>query len=107
MEGQLPEVENPRPLTPLQAEAGLSFAEMRGEEKLFIHLVEGNPATGKTEVGRLIATVTEEGEVEPEHPGIREHVERVRAEGLRGQALRDRLQRSYTNGYIVAEWRRS
>ena len=55
--------------------------------------------------GPLLATVTEGGEVEPDDSGVREHVERVMREGLHGQALRDRLKRSYTNGYLVAEWR--
>ena len=67
--------------------------------KMFIYPV--------TEEGRgrgpLLATVTEGGEVEPDNSDVGEHVGRVMAEGIHGKAFRDRLERSYTNGYWVAE----
>ena len=55
--------------------------------------------------GRLIAHVDGEGKVTPDDEttaGVRSHVQRMLASGLTGTALLDRLERSYTNGYIMA-----
>ena len=55
---------------------------------------------------RLIATVSGDGTVTPDNEataGVKEHVERmVEQVGLTGQPLLDRLERSYTNGYVMA-----
>ena len=55
--------------------------------------------------GPLIATVSADGTVTPDDDstaGVREHVERMVASGLTGKALLDRLERSWTNGYVMA-----
>ena len=55
--------------------------------------------------GPLIAAVSADGTVTPDDEttaGVREHVERMLAAGLTGKALLDRLERSWTNGYVMA-----
>ena len=56
--------------------------------------------------GPLIATVSANGTVTPEDEStawVRTHVKTIQEHlGLTGQALLDRLERSYTNGYIMA-----
>ncbi len=58
--------------------------------------------------GELVATVDNRGKVEPDTAlGVVNHVKRLMreppiGEGLKGKKLLERLERSYTNGYLMA-----
>ena len=60
--------------------------------------------------GPLLATVSIRGKVTAPRnlvtdkvEGILDHVKNLQAKKIRGKDLMERLQRSYTNGYVVAE----
>ncbi len=53
----------------------------------------------------LIASVDSRGRVVPDDEttaGITQHVKGLKADGIRGKKLLERLERSYTNGYLMA-----
>ena len=53
--------------------------------------------------GELVATVDNRGKVEPDTArGVVMHVGQLKAQGLKGKKLLERLERSYTNGYLMA-----
>ncbi len=54
--------------------------------------------------GVLVATVDNRGKVEPDTArGIVMHVQKLQqVDGLKGKKLLERLERSYTNGYLMA-----
>ena len=58
--------------------------------------------------GELVATVDNRGKVEPDTAlGVAQHVRKLMrdpplGEGLKGKKLLEHLERSYTNGYLMA-----